>query len=271
MSFSKWRHRAPSMIAVLGALLWVWSPYPAGAAARQTIAVFGDSLSWQAHSYLATDFSSATTVNTDHVFPGTAVCSWLPTIKAMTASSAPRLVVLEFVGNVSPCDGSVTSPTALAAAYKSDLSAAVKDLLAVGVHMIVIDEGPRVHCTAYAFCAAQPQLHDTFEHVASSFGSSSIVYARLADRAVETSNGRFTVSLQCLATEVRRKLCAQNAQIKVRSGDGVHFCPVANTSNGVMQPCPVYASGAYRFATGIAKTIWALDPSTKPTDGTTKP
>jgi hypothetical protein len=233
--------------------------------------VYGDSLSWQAGSYFEHDFSTATTINEAHVFPGTAVCTWLPDIKSLTRADAPTVVVLEFVGNVSNCDGSVTSPTALANAYKADLKTAIDALLTVAVHTIVVDEGPRTDCTAYAYCAAQSKLHDAFKQVVSSFDSKNIVYAGLADRAVETPSGRFTRLLPCLAAEVRARLCAKNALITVRSADGVHFCPVPNTSHGVMMPCPVYASGAYRFATGFANSVWMLDPATKPRSGTTTP
>ena len=249
----------------------VLAPSAGASSQRQVIEVFGDSLGWQAGSYLARDFRKTTIVNESHLYPGTSVCDWLPAIEKLTTSDAPNVAVLEFIGNVSTCDGSVTSPTALASAYKADLTKAITTLLGVGVRYVIVDEGPRAHCTLYAYCVAQPNLHAAFVQVVTSFNSSYVIYAGLADRAVETPDGKFAQSLKCLAAESRAKFCARGAQIIVRSADGVHFCPVSDQAQGKMTPCPIYASGAYRFAAGLAKTIWALDPSTKPTTGTTTP
>lgn len=239
-----------------------------GASSKVTIEVFGDSLGYQAAPYLERDFSKGTSVNESHIYPGTALCTWLPAIKALSASTAPTVAVLEFVGNVSSCDGSVTSPTALAAAYLADLKTAIGDLLDAGVRFIVVDEGPRVRCTAYAYCKAQPDLHSAFEKAVAHFSSPAVIYAGKADRAVETPAGKFTTTLPCLSSEVRAKLCARGAQILVRAPDGIHFCPVAHSA---ALPCPVYASGAYRFANGFARTVWSLERATRPASGATTP
>lgn len=253
------------MSGVLGASILSLSSQ-AQATPKLTIEVFGDSLSFQASPYLTRDFSKSTVVDEEHVYPGSALCAWLPAIKSLTSSTAPSVAVLEFVGNVSFCDGSVTSPTALSAAYRADLRTAIGHLEAVGVRLIVVDEGPRVSCTEYTYCKAEPDLHTAFEKVVASYNSPGVIYAGKADRDVETPSGKFTKTMACLASEARSKLCASGSQILVRAPDGVHFCP-----HSFVSPCPVYASGAYRFAAGFAKTIWSLDPATTPKDGLPAP
>jgi hypothetical protein len=233
-----------------------------GSATQISVAVYGDSLSWQASGYLAHDFSGATVLTTTHVKPGTSLCDWLPDIAALTPADAPNVAILEFVGNASACDQSVTAPAALAAAYKADLQTAVSSLLADGVHWIVIDEGPIVMCTKHPYCYAQFELHAAFKAVAATSGS-AVVYASAADRGVETLGGQFTWTLPCLAVEHKVGRCAMGKAETVRQPDGIHFCPVK--SGGVkMTPCPLYASGAYRFALGFAKIIWKLEPATRP-------
>ncbi len=235
----------------------------ASASTKVAIDVWGDSLTFQDASYLVHDFTSATELKiTD--FPGTSLCDWFHSIESVTKTDAPKIAVLEFIGNVSSCDGNVTAPAQLAAAYKADLKTAVSRLLAAGVAYVIIDEGPRTDCTSYAYCAAQPELHTAYKQVIAAYASSAVIYAAKADRAVETAKGKFTQTMLCLPAEVRAHKCKAGSQIQVRNSDRVHFCPVNTGSGGALGPCPVYASGAYRFAIGFAQTIWKLEPTTKP-------
>jgi hypothetical protein len=235
---------------------------------RQTVEVFGDSLSTQASPYLERDFSSETLVDETHVFPGTSVCDWLPAIRKLTSKDAPDVVVLQFIGNVSACDHAVTAPAALASAYATDLTAAITDLRADGVADVVVDEGPRTDCTAFAYCAAQPDLRAAFVRVVDSFDAPGVVYARLADREVESPRGRYTKWLTCLPEEVRSRLCTRGSKVQVRAPDGIHFRPVPHVVDGDEM---LYDSGAYRFATGFAEVIWQLDPAARPRSCTTVP
>jgi hypothetical protein len=236
----------------------------------QSIAIFGDSLAFQASPYLVGDFSSPTSIEQDWR-AGSSLCDWLPTIEKLTTSDAPTVAVLEFIGNVSSCDGNATSPKALAARYKADLEAAITKLRSVGVRDVVVDEGPRSKCTFYAYCAAEPALRTAFLQVVASFRSPEVVYATAADRSVETASGAFSWTKTCLWAEVQNGLCTKGSRIVVRNRDGVHFCPVNNVVDGKMVECRVYASGAYRFATGLAQTIWKLDGATEPTSARTTP
>jgi hypothetical protein len=240
----------------------------ASTAARQTIEVFGDSLSTQASPYLERDFSKVTVVNETHVFPGTSVCDWLPAIGKLTSKDAPQVVVLQFIGNVSACDHAVTASLALAAAYAADLTTAITELRADGVGDVAVDEGPQTDCTAFAYCAAQPDLRAAFERVVGSFDTPGVVYTYLADHEVETPTGQFTRWLTCLPAEVRAKLCKAGSKMRVRAADGIHFRPLPREIHGAKL---LYDSGAYRFATGFAEIIWQLDPATMPKGAATIP
>src|ERR1019366_5952581 len=208
----------------IGGLLLVCCLFPnwqrADAATSTSIGFWGDSLTFQAQGYLAHDFTKATMVGL-HDYPGTALCDWLSSIEQLTSATAPQVAVLEFIGNDRPCDGSPATSTSLAASYKADLKKAIAALEAAGVQRIVLDEGPRAHCTFYAYCAAQPQLHAVFE----SLVGSKVSYAGTADRSAATPDGRFTMTLPCLSSESRAGKCSAGASVQVRAHDGVHFCP----------------------------------------------
>ncbi|MEQ1786121.1 MAG: hypothetical protein ABL966_03640, partial [Acidimicrobiales bacterium] len=57
----------------------------------------------------------------------------------------------------------------------------------------------------------------------------------------------FALALPCLPGEVE---CGTTGRNAVRSDDGVHLCPGTAPT-----PCPVYSSGAYRFAEAIAAAL----------------
>jgi len=71
-----------------------------------------------------------------------------------------------------------------------------------------------------------------------------------AGAAVETPDGSFAATLPCLPGEAE---CGPDGTNPVRNDDGVHLCP------GASGPCPVYSSGAFRFASAIAAAIQEVD------------
>jgi len=220
--------------------------------------MFGDSLSYQAGPYLKQDFNPVTTSSFLHLYPGTALCDWLWQIDDLTRRTAPDVVVLQFFGNhVTRCIR--TSPDFIAQ-YGRDLRTAITRLRAVGVAGIVVDVGPTSPVATW-----WSQLVATDRRVIASFHSRDIIYAGAADAAVEGPSDSYAAFLRCLPVEVKYAKCDPGVEVKVRARDKVHFCPVPvpSESNQVI-PCPVYASGAYRFAHGLAKAVWTLDPTTNP-------
>jgi hypothetical protein len=230
----------------------------AGASQRQKVLFFGDSLSFQAGPYLQKDFDAASTDVSLHLYPGTALCDWLPEIKALTRSTAPDVVVLQFIGNhYTRC---IETSRNFVTQYGEDLGKAIARLRSIGVKSVVVDAGPTSPKAPW-----WSSLVETYRSVIISFHSRNVIYAAAADASVEGPQGSFVTTLQCLAVEVKYGKCDAGTQITVRASDEVHFCPVPIPSAGTeLVACPVYASGAYRFAKGLARAVWTLDPATDP-------
>ena len=230
----------------------------AGAAQRQKVLFFGDSLSYEAGPYLKQDFNPSTTDDALHLFPGTALCDWLGQIDKLTRRTAPDVIVLQFIGNhLTRC---IDKASSFVAQYGKDLRSAISQLRSIGVRRIVVDAGPITPIATWWL-----SLVRTYRTDVASFHSRDIIYATGADAAVESSTGAFVTNLRCLPVEVKYHKCVAGSMIQVRANDKVHFCPVplANVGTKVVV-CPVYASGAYRFAKGLARAVWTLDPATDP-------
>jgi hypothetical protein len=76
-------------------------------------------------------------------------------------------------------------------------------------------------------------------------------------------HGRWTESLTCVAGEpCTGGTDATGAAINtVRAPDGMHFCPAAPEAVlGVTGDCPVWSSGAFRFARAMARSALAAVP-----------
>jgi lysophospholipase L1-like esterase len=230
----------------------------AAAAQRQKVLFFGDSLSYEAGPYLKQDFNPSTTDDALHLFPGTAMCDWLGQIDKLTRRTAPDVVVLQFIGNhLTRC---IARSSNFVAQYGKDLGSAISQLRSIGVKDIVVDAGPVTPIATW-----WTSLVRTYRTEVASFHSRDIIYAAGADAAVESATGGFVTTLRCLRVEVKYHKCVAGSQIKVRANDKVHFCPIplpAVATKVVL--CPVYASGAYRFAKGLARAVWTLDPATDP-------
>ena len=230
----------------------------AAAAQRQKVLFFGDSLSFQAGPYLMKDFNPSVTNVQLHLYPGTALCDWLAEIDNLTRRTAPDVVVLQFIGNHStPC---IDRSSDFVTQYGKNLRSAITQLRSIGVKDIVVDAGPIT-----PLVKTWSTLVAKYRSVVASFHSRGIIYAAAADAAVEGPKGSFVMTLQCLPVEVKYDKCSAGSQIRVRASDDVHFCPVPIPAEGTrLVACPVYASGAYRFAKGLAKAVWTLDPATDP-------
>lgn len=257
------RRRAPRFFIAIAciSILVVSLPlhsHPAAAAGRQKVLFFGDSLSYEAGPYLKQDFNKRTTDDYLHLYPGTALCDWLGQIDDLTPKTAPDVVVLQFIGNHrTPC---IVKSTDFIAQYGVNLRSAISKLLSIGVRDIVVDAGP----TTPIF-AGWSMMIATYRHVIISFDSRHILYAGAADAAVEGPAGSFATTLECLPVEVKFRRCYPGTQIKVRAKDKVHFCPMPVPAEATeVKPCPIYASGAFRYARGLARAVWTLDPGTNP-------
>jgi hypothetical protein len=249
---------------------------------RVRIDVFGDSLADQASNYLAGDLNPAATTLDTRTVGGSALCDFVypdmrttpgglvdnatrgPILK-LTRATAPRVAVLEFSGNdFTPCiESTPFNLTTFDANYAYNLRAAIAHLRSIGTREVLIDAGPHTAGTGPIYA----QLVTLYRAIAERSTGMIVRYAGAADRSVLTANGQFTQYLPCLGFEVKQQLCGDVIingveNDKVRSDDGIHFCPVTvgNSLGQVPVYCPVYSSGAYRYALALATLVWRAVP-----------
>ena len=212
------------LVAVFGAGCFASQPAPPTSVKWL---VYGDSLSAEAHQYLA----SYGTVG-QRFFEGTAPCNWLSNLDSDASAFAPQKVLLQFIGNLPSCiDG--RDPQM---AYADDLTTLASFWKNRGASVVMVIS-PRTPTDNFAW-ARQAELA-----VATALGLP-------VDDAGQTVmlNGAFTDFLSCLPQETVTQGCGSEAanQIRVRDADGVHF--------GTSNPSESYSSGAYRFATAEASS-----------------
>lgn len=220
------------------------------------VVLFGDSLAFQAAPYFTwlLHSSGVAQVKSD-VFSGTATCDWLPVMRRV-ARSHPWAVVMEFVGNTfTKCMGGCLAESSSAIArYCSDMTAAIQ---------LFMDVGTRVYLEGTPITRTQWETHDphwndlnhAFAALASKYPG-RVTYVD-AGEAVEGRGGSFTSTLPCLYFEpCDGPVIGGVRSDVVRSPDGVHFCPaISGNALGLVTPCPVYSSGAYRFASAMAAPV----------------
>jgi hypothetical protein len=179
----------------------------------------------------------------EHVYGGTAPCDWA---LDEVAAGKGDLVVMSFTGNsVTPCmsdgAGGYLQDEALVAKYAEDLEALVDGFRDVGAEVLLVGQ-PERGPNAAGVEDVRP-LNELYESLAEQDGVSFVD----AGAAVETEDGGFARDLPCLPDEQE---CGPSGRNAVRSSDGVHLCPQLHQG-----ACPVYASGAFRFADAIADAI----------------
>ncbi len=212
------------------------------------VVVYGDSLAWEASDAVVAAAARAGLRAQVTSFGGLALCDELGALRHDLATRRPRVVVLEFAGNsFTPCmrDGRsrqlVPGSSAYGARWKADIRAAVEAAARVHVPLVwAIAPLPR----ARAGADAVRQLTAAARSVARS--RSGMVVADVGASVLE--HGRFTDTLPCGPGDSPGLGCV-DGRIVVRSADGIHLCPGdAHADRGVVGACPVYSSGARRFA-----------------------
>jgi hypothetical protein len=205
-------------------------------------------LSFEAQPYFTSLIESMSeTVLTYDGFGGTAICDWLPKMGEIEASHHPAAVELEFSGNaLTPCmKGFVPGTEAYYDKYRSDTEAAIKVFAPAGAHVYLIGapisesqqsdpDWDRLNRQYAEIAAADPR---------------DVTYVD-AGAAVEGPGHTYTQTLPCLPVEpcTGPVVDGQPSNI-VRAPDGAHFCPVKTAnSKGEVPTCPVYSSGAFRYA-----------------------
>jgi hypothetical protein len=252
-------------VAAGGAPEGVGYDHGAEAVEGLTVLLYGDSLASEAEAHLRTALAQAGVVALEaRTRGGSALCDWLDAMRADAVRLPPlgprTLVVVEFSGNaLTPCttglDGRSLAfhPDALEARYTEDAAEVVAIFSAVGARVLLAGSPPAR--------GADPRSEPFAARL-------NRAYADLADRAPGVDfvdagaavlrDGRWTESLPCLPEEpcTGRPGPGGRPENVVRAPDGGHFCPGSPPATvGVTVACPVWSSGAYRYALAIADGV----------------
>ena len=216
------------------------------------VALFGDSLSSEAEPYYFSLVRSTgrTAIDVYASYGGSAICDWLTKMRSVAATYRLNAVELQFSGNaLSACMGGLQPPDpGYYDKYQADAATAVGIFVARGVRVYLVgapitraqqqgDPGWQALNQIYLQLAAADPAHVTFVD---------------AGTAVELPGHTYTDTLPCLVVEPCTGRVVDGVRSNVvRSPDGVHFCPVARRGTS----CPVYSSGAYRYAAAMAGAL----------------
>jgi hypothetical protein len=217
------------------------------------VALFGDSLSGEAQPYY-TDLihASGEVALTYDSYGGTAICDWLPKMREVAKTYRPAGVQLQFSGNaLSPCMHGYAPPSeAYLEKYRADTMAAIDIFLPIGAHVYLIG-GPVSRGSQPGWDA----LNNQYASIAAA-DPSQVTYVD-AGTSVEGPDHTYVQELPCLPLEPCLGPVAGGVPVNVvRSPDGAHFCPVKEgNTEGVIGGCPVYSSGAYRYALAMVDAM----------------
>ena len=237
------------VVALVAGLL---SARPATSAPVRVV-VYGDSLTAEAepylHGFVGEVAGSAALVRGA---PGGATCDLFERMAHDAARVRPAFVVLQFSGNnmtrcMTDAQGRALTGDAWLAKYRADTIRAIELLRPMGA--------PVYLATSPIGLLAEKKGEDDVHRLARMHRevAASRPWVRLADagRAVLAFGRHWARTLPCLPKEPCQGGVDNNGDRvnHVRSHDGVHFCPVPNPGMG--SSCPVWSSGAHRFALGL--------------------
>jgi hypothetical protein len=221
------------------------------------IAVFGDSLAWEAQPYY--DDLARAAGDVAHTYDshgGSAICDWLTQMRRVQAKYHPMAVQLEFSGNnLTPCmKGYELYSPEYYEKYRADTLNAIRIFTAGGAHVFLI--GAPI-TRAQQSVPDWQRLNMQYEEIAAA-DPAHVTYVD-AGATVELPGQRYTDTLPCLERESCTGPVVDAIRSNVvRSSDGVHFCPTEKgLDSGVIGGCSVYSSGAYRYAKAMFDALEA--------------
>jgi hypothetical protein len=212
------------------------------------VVLVGDSLAQEASPFV--QFLTAPKRFVPKYWGGTAPCDW---VKVDLEATRSTVVVITFTGNsLTPCmedgQGGHLAHAALIERYRIDLATLLDRARRAGARVVLVGQ------PAHAEFKAQDDIVDGIDAIYREFaGMFDNVSFVDAGAAVEDADGSYTDRLPCGSFDPQ---CGDDGQVAVR-GDGIHFCPEPG-----IQPCPVWSSGALRYALAIsaaANAPWWYD------------
>jgi hypothetical protein len=217
---------------------------------RPTVEIYGDSLSFEASDVIADQLRGDARVSSAAI-PGAAVCD-LVSLLEREPQRSPDYALIQYSGNsATECmrddSGRYLTGDDLVERYAADVERATALLRERGTHVYLVGS-PRGRDDDAAV-----ELNAAFATTADAWSARDEPVSYVdAEASVLAPDGSFTPRLPCLPFEDASRGCAPDGTIAVRSGDGVHFCP---DDTGGKRDCPVWSSGAYRFATAIVGPV----------------
>jgi hypothetical protein len=221
------------------------------------VALFGDSLAWEAQPYwtalIHEDNEAALTFDT---FGGTATCDWFRRMREVESQYHPKVVELVFSGNnLTACmKGYDLYTSAYYDKYRADTLAAIS-IFATGTTHVYLIGAP---ITKKQQSVPDWQKLNMMYATLAQADAARVTYVN-AGLAVEGPGGTFAETLPCLKGQPCKGPTVGGIPSNVvRSSDGTHFCPSEEGDvHGVIGGCPVYSSGAYRFAKAMVAPLAA--------------
>jgi hypothetical protein len=219
------------------------------------VALFGDSLAWEAQGYFSSLVRGMTMTALTYDSRGSAVCDWLAKMRTVAAQFHPEAVELEFSGNaITPCmKGYIPATPAYYEKYRTDTLAAIGIFVPGGAHVFLI--GAPIARSQQTSSPDWDRINQQYVAIARA-DPDHVTYVD-AGAAVESPEHAYVQSLPCLVGQPCDGPTVNGVRSNVvRAPDGVHFCPVEKDAVvGVIGPCPVYSSGASRYASAMAKAL----------------
>jgi hypothetical protein len=216
------------------------------------IAVYGDSIIWEAQAALQT-YAGPGIDLTVSAAGGAALCDLAEEIARAATSGATDLLVIGFTGNVfTPCtqrNGPPVTRDDVRALYEADLDTLLARVRPAGVPVLLVGAPPG---RALDGTTLWPPVNDAWREAAQRWAGRGmdIAYAD-AGTVLADPGGDWTPTMECLAIEGVVQGC-EDGQIPVRAPDSVHLCPeVVSATEGVVPRCSVWSAGAWRYAQGI--------------------
>ena len=213
------------------------------------VALYGDSLSWEARHLFAEELATRVPAASVllHTQGGTAVCDWLDQMRTDAPALAGGVAVVQFSGNnFTPCTlgpwGGPLTGDALVDRYRADVGTAIDVFHSVGA-TVLLAGAPIVDSELDVMYADLAATHDSVE------------YGPAGEAVLD--DGRWTATLPCLPGEPCDGVIgvAGMPMNVVRDPDGIHFCPTGSAGRGPDDDCPVWSSGAYRYALALAAPV----------------
>lgn len=218
------------------------------------VLVYGDSLVWEARTYLHNELHDVGHVmDKITALPGEATCDALDIMRDDAARYHPALVIIDFSGNsITPCmkdaRGNQLEGQAAIDKYREDT------ITAISIFRYRKDP-PQIWLGTAPVTLPETAKNDDFQaRMAAMLRSLPPLNSRVrvVDAAQAVLNrGAWTATLPCLPNEpCQWGVDANGYRVnRVRSNDGTHFCPLSYVQN---QECAMHSSGGLRYALALA-------------------